>query len=72
MVGTVISYNLIIYHKSKLFNTNYSRILPSVEIVAVPALADYLGVERSGLSAEIGKMKREGIINSEKNRFELL
>ena len=36
------------------------------------ALADYLGVERSGLSAEISKMKREGILKSEKNRFELL
>ena len=35
-------------------------------------LADYLEVERSGLSAEIGKMKREGIFKNEKNRFELL
>ena len=35
-------------------------------------LADYLGVERSGLSAEIGKLKKEGIINSDKKHFELL
>ncbi len=35
-------------------------------------LADYLEVDRSGLSAEIGKMKREGIFKNEKNRFELL
>lgn len=35
-------------------------------------LADYLEVERSGLSAEIGKMKREGLIRVEKNRFELM
>ena len=35
-------------------------------------LADYLEVERSGLSAEIGKMKKEGLIRCEKNRFELL
>ena len=35
-------------------------------------LADYLEVERSGLSAEIGKMKREGIIACERNRFTLL
>lgn len=34
-------------------------------------LADYLEVERSGLSAEIGKLKREGIIDCEKNHFEL-
>ncbi len=35
-------------------------------------LADYLEVERSGLSAEIGKLKKEGIIDCEKNRFVLL
>lgn len=35
-------------------------------------LADYLEVERSGLSTEISKLKREGYINCEKNRFELL
>ena len=32
-------------------------------------LADYLEVERSGLSAEISKMKKEGIIDCEKNHF---
>ena len=35
-------------------------------------LADYLEVERSGLSAEISKLRREGVIESEKNRFKLL
>ncbi len=35
-------------------------------------LADYLEVERSGLSAEIGKMTREGLIHTKKNYFELL
>ena len=35
-------------------------------------LADYLEVERSGLSSEIGKLKREGILDCEKNFFELL
>lgn len=35
-------------------------------------LADYLEVERSGLSSEIGKMRREGLLNSQKNHFELL
>ncbi len=34
-------------------------------------LADYLEVDRSGLSAEIGKMKKEGLIDCEKNRFEI-
>ena len=35
-------------------------------------LADYLEVDRSGLSAEIGKLKKEGVIDAEKNRFTLL
>lgn len=35
-------------------------------------LADYLGVDRSGLSAEIGKLRREGILNCERNHFHLL
>jgi CRP-like cAMP-binding protein len=35
-------------------------------------LADYLEVERSGLSMEISKLKKDGIINSHKNYFELL
>ncbi len=34
-------------------------------------LADYLEVERSGLSAEISKMRKEGILEAEKNRFTL-
>lgn len=34
-------------------------------------LADYLEVDRSGLSAEISKLRREGILDSEKNRFTL-
>ena len=35
------------------------------------ALADYLEVERSGLSAEISKMRKEGILEAEKNKFTL-
>lgn len=35
-------------------------------------LADYLEVERSGLSSEIGKLVREGVISRKKNRFTLL
>ncbi len=35
-------------------------------------LADYLEVERSGLSSEIGKLKKEGIIDVNKNQFALL
>lgn len=35
-------------------------------------LADYLEVDRSGLSAEIGKLSREGILRSHRHHFELL
>lgn len=35
-------------------------------------LADYLGVDRSGLSAEIGRLRSEGILECQKNRFILL
>lgn len=35
-------------------------------------LADYLEVDRSGLSAEIGKLRKEGILKSNRNQFILL
>ncbi len=34
-------------------------------------LADFLEVDRSGLSSEIGKLKKEGILESKKNHFQL-
>lgn len=36
------------------------------------ALADYLGVERSAMSAELGKLRAEGRIRFKRNCFELL
>lgn len=36
------------------------------------ALADYLEVDRSGLSAEISKLRKEGVLESDKNHFRLL
>lgn len=35
-------------------------------------LADYLGIERSGLSLELGKMKKDGVLDYHKNHFVLL
>ena len=35
-------------------------------------LADYLQVDRTGLSTEIGKLKKEGIIENHRKHFELL
>lgn len=34
-------------------------------------LADYLSVDRSAMSSELGKMKKEGLLDFEKNRFTL-
>ena len=36
------------------------------------ALADYLGVDRSGLSTEIGRLRREGVLACVRSRFTLL
>lgn len=47
---------------SNCFNIPYDR----------QELADYLGVERSGLSVEISKLKAEGIIENNKNYFVFL
>lgn len=35
-------------------------------------LADYLGVERSAMSEQLGKLRREGVIECNKNHFHLL
>ena len=35
-------------------------------------LADYLGVDRSGLSAEIGRLRREGVLSCTRSHFSLL
>ncbi len=48
--------------KSASFNIPFDR----------QALADYLEVDRSGLSAEISKLRKEGVLRSRKNHFELL
>ena len=59
------------------------RIFPNAEqtyvygasecvLMARGELADYLEVERSGLSAEISKLREEGIIENKKNHFTLL
>ena len=34
-------------------------------------LADYLAVDRSALSAELGRLRREGVLDFRKNRFRL-
>ena len=36
------------------------------------ALADYLEVERSAMSAELSKLRKDGIIEFDRSRFRLL
>lgn len=49
-------------HNSSAFTISYDR----------QQLADYLSVDRSGLSMEISKLCKENIIRNKKNYFELL
>lgn len=49
-------------HGSNRFTIPYDR----------QGLADYLAVERSGLSVEIGKLRREGVIECDRSTFTLL
>lgn len=46
---------------SNTFDTPYDR----------QTLADYLGVERSAMSAEIGKLRRDGLIEADRRHFRL-
>jgi len=56
-----------------LFSEAKKKKSPSFEIpFDRQELADYLEVERSGLSSEIGKLVKDGIIKTKKNHFELL
>ena len=47
---------------SRIFSIPYDR----------QALADYLGVERSAMSAELSKLKKDGVIDFHRNHFRLL
>ena len=61
--GTLLSYlsDQAVKNESERFDIPFNR----------QQLADYLGVDRSALSAELGKMQREGLLNLEKNHFHL-
>ena len=49
-------------HNSREFDIAFDR----------QALADYLGVERSAMSAELGKLVRDGVIACQRRHFRLL
>ena len=49
-------------HNSRSFTIPYDR----------QALADYLEVDRSGLSSQISQLRKEGVLESTKNHFHIL
>lgn len=53
-------------HQAKIQGTNSFSIPYDRQ-----ALADYLEVDRSGLSAEISKLRKEGILESDRNHFRI-
>ena len=57
-------------------NLNLTRKIFHTSARSIPfnrqQLADYLNVDRSALSNALSKMQREGILRTERNRFELL
>ena len=50
------------FHGSNTFEIPFNR----------QALADYLEVDRSGLSAEISKLRKEGVLECHRSKFTLL
>lgn len=59
--GRLLSYLSFqaVLHESREFTIPFNR----------QQLADYLSVDRSALSNELGKMQREGLIKTERNHF---
>lgn len=61
--GRLLSYlsDQAVQNGSDIFDIPFNR----------QQLADYLGVDRSALSAELGRMQREGVLEFKKNHFHL-
>lgn len=87
LLGVVAKKNLVFDQKIRILSQRTTReklmayLLSQAKLhgnnrFTIPydrqGLADYLEVERSGLSVEIGKLRREGLLESEKNQFVLL
>lgn len=62
--GRLLSYlsDQAVLHGSLTFSIPFDR----------QQLADYLGVDRSALSNELSKLRREGLLTTRKNQFSLL
>lgn len=62
--GRIMTYlnSVSLKKHSKMFDIPFDR----------QQMADYLNLERTALSKELGRMKREGIIDFQKNHFKIL
>lgn len=86
LIGELAEKNLVLQKKVRIVSKRTTREKLMEYLLSVgkergrefyipydrQALADYLCVDRSGLSSEIGRLKEEGIIECEKNRFKIL
>ncbi len=87
LLNVVAKKNIIFHEKIEITSKRSTRekLMAYLQIQAKKAnspifsipfdrqeLADYLEVERSGLSSEISKMRSEGIIESHRNAFKIL
>ena len=85
MLGLIAAKNLMLNSKIEILSkrTTREKLLTFFDMQRGVAtkfiipynreeLANYLCVDRSAMSIELGKMKKEGLINYNKNQFELL
>lgn len=87
LMKDIAGKNIALYNKSEIISkrTTRDKLLSYLFLEAkrqrsssftIPfdrqELADYLGVDRSGLSTEIGKLCSEGVIESNRSKFKLL
>lgn len=86
LIGELAAKNIVLQRKVRIISKRTTREKLMEYLLSVgkergrdfyipydrQALADYLCVDRSGLSSEIGKLKEMGVIECEKNRFKIL
>ncbi len=87
LLGVVANKNLLVHRKLEITSRRSTREKLMAYLLyqskqagsrefTIPydrqGLADYLGVERSAMSAELGKLRRDGVLECSRSRFRLL